>query len=85
MKLRMKANSVRLRVGRSEFARLLQEGHIEETIRFAPAPNATFTWVLELGSPESAAAIVRYAPRDLVVALTFEQLGLWREADQVGV
>jgi len=85
MKLRMTGNSVRLRVGRSELARFLQEGHIEETIRFAPAPNPTFTWALVLGPPESAKAAVRYVPCDLAVVVTPEQVGLWRERDQVGI
>jgi len=85
MKLRMTGNSVRLRVGRSELARFLQEGHIEETIRFAPPPHGTFTWALELGPPGSAKAAVRYVPCDLAVVVTLEQVDLWREGDPVGI
>jgi hypothetical protein len=43
MKLRIRGNSLRLRVSRSEIARLL-EGHcLEETIHFAPEESARFS------------------------------------------
>ncbi len=85
MKIRMMGNSVRLRIGRSEFMRFLAGGRIEETVRFAAAPQAGFTYALELSAPGSTATTVRYAPGDLVVMVTPEQVRLWREEDQVGI
>lgn len=85
MKIRMKENSVRLRVGRTELARFLEDGRIEETVRFAPEPEASFTYALELSAPGIRAAAVRNAPRHLAVAVTPEQVRLWRKDDEVGI
>jgi hypothetical protein len=85
MKIRMKGNSVRLRVGRAELARFLADGRIEETVHFAATPEAGFTYALEVSAPGSTAATVRYAPRHLAVLVTPEQVGQWRKDDQVGI
>ncbi len=85
MKIRMKGDSVRLRVGRAELARFLADGRIEETVRLAAAPEAGFTYALELSAPGSAAVTVRYAPSNLAVVVTPEQVGDWRKEDQVGI
>ena len=47
MKLRIKGNSLRLRVSRSEFTRFLSQSRIEETIHFGPGPEAKLTYGLE--------------------------------------
>jgi hypothetical protein len=44
MKLRIKGNSMRLRVSRSEVTRLLAGDRLEETIRFGPETRARFTY-----------------------------------------
>ena len=85
MKIRMKGNSLRLRVGRSELARFLEGGIIEETIRLGVSPEASFTYSLELASPGSTATRVRYAPCDLAIVVTPAQAALWRRGDQVGI
>jgi hypothetical protein len=59
VKIRMKWNSLRLRVARSEMARLLRDGRISETVRFGVSPEASFTWALEAGMPEDASTTVR--------------------------
>lgn len=85
MKIRMNGNSLRLRVGQSELARFLKEGRLEETIRFAPTPDAQFSWALEAAPPEDAAATVRYASCAVAILVTAEQLRLWCREDQVGI
>jgi hypothetical protein len=40
-------------------ARLLRDGRIRETIRFAVSPEASFTWALEAGMPKDASTTVR--------------------------
>ncbi len=47
MKLRIKGNSLRLRVSPSEVARLLETGRIEETIHLSSDQNASLTYALE--------------------------------------
>jgi hypothetical protein len=55
MKLRIKGNSLRLRVMRSEFDLLMRTGRIEETIRFGMRANCRLTYALELS--QSAARL----------------------------
>jgi len=47
MKLRIKGNSLRVRVSRSEVTRLLAGDRLEETINFTPEPVANFTYALQ--------------------------------------
>jgi hypothetical protein len=50
MKLRIKGNTLRVRVSRSEVARLLAGDCLEETIHFSPEPVAKFTYALHRSS-----------------------------------
>lgn len=85
MKIRMKENSVRLRVGRSELARFLEDGRITETVQFGATREASFTYALEVGGAEDSGAAVRYANRNLAVVVTPEQARVWEQEDQVGI
>jgi hypothetical protein len=60
MKLRIKGNSLRLRVSRSELAHLQAGGRIEETIRFAEAPEAKLTYALESAAQSSPLRVRNY-------------------------
>jgi hypothetical protein len=83
MKLRMKENSLRLRISRSELACFAAERRIEETVHFTPEPDGKLTYVLE--SAPGAATSVRYAAQEIAVVITEEQARTWSEEDQVGV
>ena len=52
MKLRIKGNSMRLRVSPSEMKRLLSAGRIEEIALFSQAPGAKLTYALEQAEPK---------------------------------
>lgn len=84
MKLRIKGNSLRLRVSRSEFDRLKAGSRLEETIRFAPGPNATLTYLLEVDSAASGTGL-HYGDRRIAVVIDENQLGTWSQPDQVGI
>lgn len=84
MKLRVKGNSLRLRVSPSEMARLLAEGRIEETIRFAPQAEAKLTYALEHAATEEAIS-VRYRPQEVTVVLSTKSARSWAEGEEVGV
>jgi hypothetical protein len=84
MKLRIKGNSLRLRVSRSELARFLAGEQIVETIRFASALEAKLTYVLARDSHATAAS-VRYLPQEVTVVLAEEQVQAWGQDSQVGV
>ena len=84
MKLRIKGNSMRLRISRSEVARLLRGNCLEETIHFAPEPNARFTYALQ---PEESVKIptVQYTENRAMVLLPADQVNVWGGTDQVGI
>ena len=83
MKLRIKGNSLRLRVSRSEAARLIQTGRLEEAIGFSPEDSAKLTYALE---PSAAAMEMnsRFRPQEITVALPTLEARQWFKSDQVG-
>jgi hypothetical protein len=84
MKLRIKGNSLRLRVSRSELTRVLAGEEVAETIRFAAAPEAKLTYALARGT-QTGAAIVRYQSQEVTVLLSEEQAQSWSQESEVGV
>lgn len=84
MKLRIKGNSLRLRIAPSELAELLKTGHIEETIRFAPDPGATLTYALE-ADPHSEKVAIRYTPSRVAVLIPHADVGPWADSSEVGI
>jgi len=84
MKLRIKGNSLRLRVSRSELARFLDGERVEETIHFTQAPEARLTYALETAvQPEPIR--VQYGSRIVKVVLSEDQARVWRAECEVGV
>jgi hypothetical protein len=84
MKLRIKGNSMRLRVSPSEMKRLLNGGRIEEVIRFGPEPDAKLIYALEHTASNQQIA-VRYRPQEVTVVLSTQNARNWAEGDEVGV
>jgi hypothetical protein len=84
MKLRIKGNSLRLRVSRSELARFQAGGRIEETIHFTAAPEATLTYALESALKPSPVT-VRYGSREVTVILSKDRARIWGGQSEVGV
>lgn len=84
MKLRLKGNSIRLRVTRSELARLQAGERIQETVRFSADPNARFAYVLEVGSHSQPVTTV-FVDQQIAVSVSQEQLTSWSGEHQVGI
>jgi hypothetical protein len=84
MKLRIKGNSLRLRVTPTEVARLLKTGRIEETIHFSPEREARLTYALE-HAPNGNAMSLRYQAQEITVVLSSETAHHWVDGDQVGI
>ena len=84
MKLRIKGNSLRLRVSRSELTRFQAGGRIEETIHFTAAPEATLTYALESALKPSPVT-VRYGSREVTVILSKDRARVWGAQSEVGV
>jgi hypothetical protein len=84
MKLRIKGNSLRLRVSRSELDRFQAGERIEETIHFTAAPEATLTYALESALRPSPVS-VRYGSREVTVILSQDRARIWEAQNEVGV
>jgi hypothetical protein len=84
MKLRIKGNSLRLRISRSEVTRLLEGDCLEETIQFAPEACARFTYALQqdrlVGRPT-----IQYTENRVAVLIPVDQANAWGNTDQVGI
>ncbi len=84
MKLRIKGNSLRLRISRSEVTRFLEGVCLEETIQFTPEACARFTFALQqdrlAGRPT-----VQYTENRLAVIIPADQANAWAITDQVGI
>ncbi len=84
MKLRIKGNSLRLRISRSEVANLLKGDRLEETIHFAPQANAKFTYALEQTASMSALSI-QYAQNNVTVLIPADLANAWCVSEQIGM
>jgi len=84
MKLRIKGNSIRLRITPSEMKRLLDAGRIDETVYFAADENARLTYALEL-APVVSAITVRWAPQQVAIVLSSEEARRWAGSLDVGL
>jgi len=84
MKLRIKGNSLRVRVSRSEVARLLAGDALEDTVHFTPEGRAKFTYALQqdrrLGRPA-----VQYDESRVAILIPADQANMWGTTDQVGI
>jgi hypothetical protein len=84
MKIRIKGDSLRLRVSRSELTRLLAGNCVEETIHFAPEASARFTYALQR-DPSAKTPTVQYTESRVSVLLPADQAYVWGVTDQVGI
>lgn len=82
MKLRMKGNSIRLRVTRSELTRLQNGERLAETVSFGA--GSALVYALE-SRATSAPVAASFDAGQIVVTISPEQLTSWSEETQVGV
>lgn len=84
MKLRIKDNSIRLRVSQSDLAALLRDGRIVERIRFGPASDARLGYALEIRDTHQEITI-DYRDGTAIVALSSAAARHWAASDDVGI
>ena len=84
MKLRIKGNSIRLRLGQSEVERLAITGIIEESTMFGPSSAHRFGYALCvcLGEEHVSAS---FANRLLMVRVPINVIHQWITTDQVSI
>jgi hypothetical protein len=84
MKLRIKGDSLRLRIAPSEMARLLEDGRVQETIHFGAGCDESLTYALE-HEANAGSLGVRYQPARVTVVLPSAQVREWARGDAVGL
>lgn len=84
MKLRIKGNSMRLRISPSEMTRLLATGRVEETIQFGTDDDAKLTYALEHG-PLVGEMTLRHKGQTVAVVISTQCAQEWADSDQVGM
>jgi hypothetical protein len=84
MKLRIKGNSLRLRVARSEVEKLLTVGRIEETTWFGRDAASHQTYALE-HRPDTPEVSVRFAPPEIAIVIPSAMALHWKTSDEVGI
>jgi hypothetical protein len=82
MKLRIKGDSLRLRLGPAEVQQFLTSCCIEETIHFAP--GAHLTYALEHSETE-ACVFASHAPGRIVVTVPTKVAQEWARSNDVGI
>jgi len=83
VKLRVRNNSVRLRVGPSEVRQLVATGHVEQSTAFGPPPGPRLVSRLEL-SPGRAVAATFDGGR-LVVRVPAAVARQWADGDRISL
>ena len=84
MKLRLKGNSIRLRLGQSEVRRLASGGIVEESTVFGPSRQECFTYAIS-ASPDVSGVSASLADRRLVIRAPSSMVHQWATTDQVGI
>ena len=81
MKLRIRGNSIRIRVSQTELAAIADTGRVEDVIEFAPGVRLRYGLsVVEQGSVEAS-----YEGDQVFVNLPRPSVDRWLAPDQVGI
>jgi hypothetical protein len=84
MKLRIKGNSLRLRVTPSDVEQLLRDGAIREHVQFTTNPKDRLTYEV-ISSLSEPTATVAYRSENITVSVPEVQLKKWAGSDDVGL
>ncbi len=84
MKLRIKGNSMRLRISQSEMKKLMEDGRIAETVAFGPEPEAQLTYALEHADGADGVEVL-YRERTVSVVVATSVATSWAAGDEVGI
>src|SRR5215207_5300680 len=83
MKLRIRGNSVRLRLTRSEVDRFAAEGRFEESVDFGPGkPKLNYALESVIGAAE---AFAEFANNTIRIFVPEEEVRVWLNSEQVGI
>jgi hypothetical protein len=84
MKLRIRGNSIRLRLGKSEVAQLAKDGSVHAAIRFAAAPSVQLTYSL-LISPTEKEISAQLVDSEIKVTVPEGLARKWANSEEIGL
>jgi hypothetical protein len=84
MKLRIKGNSIRLRLGRSEVSDLVTNGAVEESTTFDFSGRQRFEYKL-LATSDVSSVSATFVDGCLTVRIPTELAAHWGSTDQIGI
>lgn len=83
MKLRIKGNSIRLRLSRSEVDQLREGGDVQETIGFGPGEHNQLKYMITLiGSAEITAS---FAENQIIIGIPKAVGDEWAATEKIGI
>jgi hypothetical protein len=84
MKLRIKGNSIRLRLGQSEVRRLAIEGEVEESTAFGPSGKERLVYAL-CASPHESGVSASLAAGRIAIRVPADVIHQWVASNQVSI
>ena len=84
MKLRIRGNSLRLRLLRGEVEQFGKIGRVAETIEFAASPNARLSYILETDG-NAQKITTHYSDNQITVKIPDEIARHWVESEQIAL
>ena len=84
MKLRIKGNSIRLRLGKSEVLRLASDETVEESTAFGPSNEQRLSYAL-CTSREASSVSASFAGQRIVISVPRSLIQKWVSTDQVSI
>lgn len=84
MKLRIRGNSIRLRLGQSEVHQLAVEGAIHEVAYFGAQPTERLTYTLR-ASGEGSQVAATLEPGQITVSVACHLIHEWATTERVGI
>ncbi|MGC1719987.1 MAG: hypothetical protein WA746_13445 [Isosphaeraceae bacterium] len=82
MKLRLKGNSIRVRLDRRDIEGLVDQGRIDDTLRFGP--GLAFSYAVEVGVAPRDRPKASYADGRLTIRIDPEDVEEWLASERVG-
>lgn len=84
MKLRIKGNSIRLRLSRSDLARLAESGSIQEEVHFSGHPGDAWVYCIARNRALSGPTI-EFDEKRVLVLVGNEDVRSWLSTEEVGI
>jgi hypothetical protein len=84
MKLRIKGNTIRLRVSRSDLGALAENGKIESAIHFADSPAAEWSYGIVQHSALAGPSVL-FETNRITVMVNSDDVRRWASSEDVGI